>query len=656
MSFSASPRGAEFLLYHRNNTVVTRLNIVRSIDISGEKEYNYEYEEGRISRATEWSIELDGELVTAKTLVNAVRYSYDSEGKLTRKVISPAEGSVHTVYYENTEDDNTVVKFSAGGRTVTSRSKTDSFGRKAFDELQLGTSFVSRQFTYHAGELTETHKAEEKVKSSPTTQLVRQIAFSDDRTISYEYDEEERITKVIDSIDGTTEYTYDALGQLLTEKVNGEVVNTMTYDNYGNILTKNDAEYTYGDENWKDLLTGFGGVPITYDAQGNPTGYLGHTLTWEKGRQLKSFDDNTYTYNANGIRTSKNVESGEHIYTLDGTKILQERWNYDEETKTYMDILVPLYDNEESVCGVIYNDVPYYFHKNLQGDVIAIVDKNGDTVARYTYDAWGACTIQSDSTGCCIASINPFRYRGYYYDIEIDMYYLQSRYYDPNTGRFINADSVEWIGTNGNILETNIFAYCKNDCVNSRDDVGYGGVDTLLNALSSCIDVITGIIDMIGNSYNKDRKKLESSVKLLTKKQKRNLSGIKALQKETDKISKRLRWIGFALTFLTIVIGFAVTCKTGGNIDHAIIEMAIESFIAVVEWGAGKFFGLIAKLIPYVGFLLGLIAGWLVSYLLGKYFSSKRVKRIKSKFSSLVKNSRVSLANWVKNAIKSLTA
>ena len=199
---------------------------------------------------------------------------------------------------------------------------------------------------------------------------------------------------------------------------------------------------------------------------------MGHTLTWEKGRQLKSFDDNTYTYNANGIRTSKNVESGEHIYTLDGTKILQERWNYDEETKTYMDILVPLYDNEESVCGVIYNDVPYYFHKNLQGDVIAIVDKNGDTVARYTYDAWGACTIQSDSTGCCIASINPFRYRGYYYDIETDMYYLQSRYYDPNTGRFINADIAELVLHSKATQDYNYYSYCANEPISNIDNFG----------------------------------------------------------------------------------------------------------------------------------------------------------------------------------------
>ncbi len=133
------------------------------------------------------------------------------------------------------------------------------------------------------------------MKSSPTTQLVSQIVLSDGRTISYEYDAEERITSVIETytvddtpVTNTTTYTYDALGQLLTETVNGTVVNEMTYDNYGNILTKNGVSYTYGDATWKDLLTKYGNQTITYDAQGNPTSYLGHTLTWEKGRQLKS--------------------------------------------------------------------------------------------------------------------------------------------------------------------------------------------------------------------------------------------------------------------------------------------------------------------------------------------------------------------------------
>ena len=198
--------------------------------------------------------------------------------------------------------------------------------------------------------------------------------------------------------------------------------------------------------------------------QGNPLSYLGHTLTWEKGRQLKKFDNIEYTYNANGIRTSKKVNSVLHTYTLEGTKILREVWNGNT--------LVPLYDNEDSVCGILYNNVPYYFVKNLQGDVIAIVDKDAQTVAKYSYDAWGVPTITQDSSTSQIATVNPFRYRGYYYDEEIGLYYLQSRYYNPAVGRFIIAD--EQIGLD--VLNQNLFAYCKNCMTNAVDPYGYSRI------------------------------------------------------------------------------------------------------------------------------------------------------------------------------------
>ena len=434
-------------------------NIVRSIDILSKKEYNYEYEDGRIVRATESNITVTNEIVTSKVIVNTIKYYYDTEGKMTKKMIAPANGTEQTIYYE-TNNDNTVVKFSADGRTVTSHSKTDSFGRKEFDELQLGTDFISRQFVYHAGKVTDTHKDNAKVKSSATTQLVSKIILSDGRMLSYEYDAEERITKVTDSVDGTTTYTYDALGQLLTETKNGIIVNTMVYDNYGNIVQKNGKAYTYGNAVWKDLLTGFDGKTISYDAQGNPTSYLGKTLTWEKGRQLKSFDSNTYTYNANGIRTSKTVGGVKHTYTLEGTKILRETWG--------ANTLVPIYDNEESVCGILYNNVSYYFIKNLQGDVISIVNKDAQTVARYSYDAWGVCTVTQNSAG--IATINPFRYRGYYYDEETGLYYLQSRYYAANIGRFIIPDK---IFDSQILLFGNIHFYCNNNPTNSIDSNGH---------------------------------------------------------------------------------------------------------------------------------------------------------------------------------------
>ena len=292
-------------------------------------------------------------------------------------------------------------------------------------------------------------------------------------THSTVYDGEERITKVIDSFDGITEYEYDALGQLKTETVNGTVVNNMTYDNYGNITEKNGVVYQYGNAVWKDLLTQVGtgaNSTITYDANGNPTTYLGHTLTWEKGRQLKKFDSIEYTYNANGIRTSKKGNGVLHTYTIDGTKILRETWG--ENT------LVPLYDNEDSVCGVLYNSVSYYFVKNLQGDVIAITDANGAVVARYTYDAWGVPTIKEDTSGCNIATVNPFRYRGYYYDAETNLYYLQSRYYDPEVGRFINADDIDWLDVSNIPLSWNWFAYCNNSTVNGGDYNGHSWYQT----------------------------------------------------------------------------------------------------------------------------------------------------------------------------------
>ena len=460
-------------------------NIVRSIDIMQRKEYTYTYENGRIVRAAESDITLGAnEVITGKTLVNAIVYSYDADDKLTRKRILSADGNEQTIWYENPEDGSPVVKFSAGGKTITAHSKTDSFGRKVFDELQLGTGFVSRQFHYHAGEVTQEHIDAGKLKSTATTQLVSRIVLSDGRTLSYEYDAEERITKVTDSVDGVTEYTYDALGQLLTEKYKAVsedafvTVNEMTYDNYGNIVSKNGKTYTY-DSTWKDLLISCDGQSITYDAQGNPTSYLGHTLTWEKGRQLKSFDNNVYTYDVNDVRVSKTVNGITHRYTLDGTKILRETWGNNT--------LIPMYDNEDNVCGIIYNDAPYYFFKNLQGDVIAIVDKDAQTVAKYSYDAWGVCTISQDSSDCGIATVNPFRYRGYYYDSEIGMYYLQTRYYDPSVGRFVNGDNPVLESAAGIIRECNIYMYCNNCPIMGSDSYGllYISYETLRKTFQS---------------------------------------------------------------------------------------------------------------------------------------------------------------------------
>lgn len=114
-----------------------------------------------------------------------------------------------------------------------------------------------------------------------------------------------------------------------------------------------------------------------------------------------------------------------------------------------------------------YNNTLYYYVLNAQGDVVRIVNSSRSVVASYTYDPWGKI-ISSSGT---LADINPLRYRGYYYDAETGFYYLQSRYYDPEIGRFINADSYASTDATG-LLSTNMFAYCENDPVNKSDPTG----------------------------------------------------------------------------------------------------------------------------------------------------------------------------------------
>ena len=460
-------------------------NIVRSIDIKDRKMYNYMYEDGRLTYACESDVQFsEYNYVTRKTPLYVVRYFYDTEGNLAIKRTVFADGKEQTVTYETAENETQLVKTLIGEHSFVSVAKTDSFGRKEFDEIGLSKCSVARKFDYLKGQATDEHIENGKYKSVPTTQLVSKITFQDGRTIEYEYDKEERITKVTDSLDGVTEYTYDALGQLLTETKNSEVKNTMTYDNYGNILTKNGIGYVYNDK-WKDRLDFYDGKAITYDEQGNPESYRDHWLIWEKGRQLKFFDDIRYTYNANGSRTSKTVDNVRHDFCLDGAKILRETWNGNT--------IEPVYDQEDSVCGIIYNQTPYYFVKNLQGDVIEITDQNGKTVARYSYDVWGKCEIDKAYGSSLIAHINPFRYRSYYYDIETGLYYLQSRYYDAETGRFLNGDMAEFAVMQQDALSHNLFGYCQNSCNNHIDPSGYLRVKTWI--VSTSLDVLFALLN-----------------------------------------------------------------------------------------------------------------------------------------------------------------
>ena len=182
----------------------------------------------------------------------------------------------------------------------------------------------------------------------------------------------------------------------------------------------------------------------------------------------------SFTYNDEGIRTSKNANGVKHSYSLNGSQIIMEDMGGS--------VLVYLYDASGNPIGMQYRNTLYdmgaydnfWFEKNLQGDIVAVYNAAGTKLISYTYDAWGnfTTTYHNGCTASHNANLNPFRYRGYYYDAETGLYYLQSRYYDPVIGRFINADSITYLGADGTPLSYNIYAYCKNNPVMGYDPTG----------------------------------------------------------------------------------------------------------------------------------------------------------------------------------------
>ena len=318
-------------------------------------------------------------------------------------------------------------------------------------------------------------------------------------TTSYEYTySSENISEIVDSNGNTTRYVYDDLDQLIREdnEAQGKTY-VYTYDNAGNRTSKTTYAYTTDSVNdltptetqtytydstgaWGDQLTlvqtaGGAWALFSYDAIGNPVVYNGYLMTWD-GRRLMtangSGNEITYAYNSDGLRTRKTVNGVDHIYTLEGSRIVTESWGDN--------LLIFLYDESGAPIGMQYRTDSYaanrfdtfYFEKNLFGDIVAVYNSSGVKVISYTYDAWGNQTVQwhdSYSTNFN-AYYNPFRYRGYYYDTDTGFYYLQSRYYNPQWGRFLNADG--YVNANGDMIGFNMYAYCSNNPVMGYDSTG----------------------------------------------------------------------------------------------------------------------------------------------------------------------------------------
>ena len=324
---------------------------------------------------------------------------------------------------------------------------------------------------------------------------------------------------------GDVSYQYDSQGQLLWEYSNVTYYATQwEYDDAGNILSRKVYDYyfdeidslyrsdtySYTDTQWGDLLTGYNGRTLRYDGIGNLTNDGIWTYAWQHGRQLASMTQGsttwTYTYNSDGLRTKKTDGTNTYTYIYNGSKLTAMTKGSDTLYFTYDAVGTPL--------TVTYNGTVYYYGTNLQGDIAQVYNAAGTMVVGYRYNAYGELDSIFGSMASTLGTINPLRYRGYVYDTETKLYYLQSRYYNPQWCRFINADI--YASTGQGFVGNNMFAYCGNNPVARSDRHGTSWLsDTLYNIWNVGEDMIwkagATILGLMGYQLTSDLLSLSAS-------------------------------------------------------------------------------------------------------------------------------------------------
>ena len=392
------------------------------------------------------------------------QYFYDANNNMTELRVYSDEYGTKTNYSYDKDSRETKTKIMSGKeRTVT----YDSCGRVAKTEWNT-TNPLTLTYGYYS--------PDKQVGTLP-----RKITVGS-RTLSYTYDANGNITAITDTKGSSTvkeSYIYDELNRLIRENSQTQKKTfTYEYDLGGNLVKVCEYPYTTGTlptkpsatetgtfgQVWRDKLMKGNGVVMQYDSIGNMTKKGNTTFTWTQGRKLESVNNGKkirYYYDHAGNRVKKTVDNVTTEYCMAGDLLVTEKgegrriWYY--------------YDSAANPVSMRVSGKDYFYVRNLQNDVIALIDDTGETVVEYKYNSWGKILSITGSKAGTIGKINPFRYRGYYYDEETGMYYLKNRYYDPEIRRFISADSYI---SGFNSTMCNVFCYCGNNPVSNSDPEG----------------------------------------------------------------------------------------------------------------------------------------------------------------------------------------
>ena len=403
------------------------------------------------------------------------RYTYDTSGHVISHTDS--NGKVTTSVYDadstlnNTAaSDGTKQTYDPAGNILTDTLPNASVNTYSYTATQtvksiVGSNGISATFSYD----TSAHP------------VGYTFAAATSKQYTYTYDVNANIASMSLNSAPLASYQYNPAGELAREdnKTQNQTT-TYSYDAVGNITGKTVFPYTTtatptgatssstNTYNAANQLTGWQGATLSYDTTGNLLGLSGATFTWKNGRlsgQTAAGQATSYSYGASNIRTSKNVAGTITNYTTgDDNQVIEQNDGKNDLKFVRGSDGTPQY--------FTLNATTYYYERDLQGDVTGILNTNKQEIVTYSYDAWGKLLTIAGSAATTIGTLNPIRYKGYYYDNESGLYYLQNRYYSPDLARFISPDQENTSNTQTQPLGSNLYVYCADNPVMGTDPTG----------------------------------------------------------------------------------------------------------------------------------------------------------------------------------------
>ena len=542
------------------------------------KLYSYVYnKQGELARVTDQTLgktywlyyDFLGRLMRVVDMKDSCSYEYHYDaGNNMVSLRHSAEATFQTNYvYDKDSRERTVTTF---GHTRTTHY--DKYGR------------ISQQVWDEEPDTDGKHKTIYTYMDSGDNRysLVKRIMAGGKATF-YEYDENGNIIQISEGTAGaegkTSTFKYDKRNQLIRE--DNHLLNktfAYAYDLGGNMTRMEEYAFTKADKalpstpvktvrgtfdsTWKDQLLTWNGVSMTYDAIGNMVKKGNTTYTWTQGRKLSTVNNGKkiqYFYDHTGRRVRKTVDGVTTDFRMAGELLMSQKAG---DVTTYFS-----YDSAGNLIGMSAGSNRYFYTRNAQNDITGLIDEKGTSVVQYQYDSWGKLLGITGSLASTIGKRNPFRYRGYYYDDETGMYYLQSRYYDPEIKRFICADDIDNVSDLQEMpIEKNLYIYCDNNPIARIDTNGRAW-------LGVAIAGIAGALSSVGKQI-KDGKSLKE---------------LNLIDVASSAISCAVAVTGLGKAVQAVVSGvtsFASSISNGEKIGESFLAAGLNAAIALTGPGA----------------------------------------------------------------------